>query len=80
MNPTEIKIEEDKILNKLQKYERGNYTYRFIFEGLLCSSGIISKTNVISITCNGLSEASEAIVNEKLRKTLGVINLDQIQN
>lgn len=48
----EIKIEEDKILNKLQKDQGGNCTYRFIVEGLLFSSGIKNRTNVIFITCN----------------------------
>ena len=67
-------------MNKLQKYQRENCTYRFIFQGMLISSGIKNKTNVIFITCNSLSDASEAISNRKLHKALGVRNLDQIED
>lgn len=74
-----IKI-EDKILKKLQKYQRGNYKYRFTVEGLLSSSGIKNKTNLIFTTCKSFSDASEAITNGKRYRALSVINLNQMEN
>lgn len=74
-----IKI-EDKILKKLQKYQRGNYKYRFTVEGLLSSSGIKNKTNLILTTCKSFSDASEAITNGKQYRALSVINLNQMEN
>ena len=67
-------------MNKLQKYHRGKCTCRFIIEGMLLSSGIKNKTNVIFITSNSLSDASEAIVNRNMHETLSVRNLDQIKD
>ena len=80
INPTEIKIEEDKFLKNLQKYFNKNYMHRFLVDALLFSSGITNEASVLFITCNGLSEASEAIINGKPYKLLGVIKLDQIKN
>ena len=67
-------------MNQLQKYHRGSCTCRFIVDGMLFISGIKNKTNVIFITWNSLSDASEAIANKKLHKVLGVRNLDQIKD
>ena len=61
------------ILNKI-------YIWRFLVDRLLFSSGITNKATVLFINCNGLSEASEAIINGKSYKSLGVINHDQIKN
>ena len=36
-------------------------------------------TNVIFISCNGLNDAKETLVNRKIFKTLGVININQIE-
>ena len=74
-----IKI-EDKILKKLQKYQRGNYKYRFTVEGLLSSCGIKNKTNLIFTTCKSFSDPSEEITNGKRYRALSVINLNQMEN
>ena len=37
-------------------------------------------TDVIFITCNGLSDARQALINSKLYETLGVVYLSQIKN
>ena len=61
------------ILNKI-------YIWRFLVDRLLFSSGITNKATVLFTTCNGLSKASEASINGKSYKSLGVINHDQIKN
>ena len=40
----------------------------------------MQNTNVTFITCNGLSDAREALINSKLYKTLGVVYLSRIKN
>ena len=36
-------------------------------------------TNVIFISCNGLNDAKETLVNGKIFKTLGVIDINQTE-
>ena len=47
---------------------------------LLFGTSITNSTNVIFISCNGLNDAEELLINGKLYKTIGVISLDQIDN
>ena len=79
-NPIEIKKEEDRLSRNLQKYHNKNYIYRFVIDGLLFSGGITNESNVLFIRCNDLSNISEAIINEKPHKSLGIINLEQIKH
>ena len=44
-------------------------------DGLLFSSAISTNTSTIFITSIRLNNANEALINGKLHKTLGVINL-----
>ena len=37
-------------------------------------------TNVIFVTCDGFSDAKEALINYKIYKTLGVVYLPEIKN
>ena len=39
-----------------------------------------NKTNVIFISCNSLNEVKESLINVKLYKTLGVINISEIKH
>lgn len=78
MNPVEITVDSNEIVEDLSKYKR--FTYRFLIESLLFSSNLQNDTNVIFITCNGLSDAREALINFKLYRTLGVVYLFQIKN
>ena len=50
-----------------------------MIDNLLFSSGLTNNTNVIFVSCNGLEEAKESLINGKLFKTLGVINLTEIE-
>ena len=37
-------------------------------------------TNVIFLICNGLNDARDSLINRKLYKSLGVININKIRN
>ena len=71
MNPVEIKLASNEIVEDLSKYKRFS---------LLFSSNLWNDTTIIFITCNSLSDAREALINSKLYKTLGVVYLSQIKN
>ena len=71
MNPVEIKLASNEIVEDLSKYKRFS---------LLFSSNLRNDTNIIFITCNGLSDEREALINSKLYKTLVVVYLSQIKN
>ena len=48
INPVEIKIENDKIQNMLEKYKKNSF--KFSLEGLLFSSAIKNETEKIFVT------------------------------
>ena len=78
MNLVKITVDSNEIVEDLSKYKR--FKCRFLIESLLFSSNLQNDTDVIFITCNGLSDAREALNNSKLCKTLGVVYLSQIKN
>ena len=80
LNPIEIKIEWNKILANLHKYEKGNYKYRSLVSGVLFSSRTKNYANTLFITCNGLKNTHDSIINRKVYKLLGVMSLEQIKN
>ena len=63
MNPVEITLDSNETVEDLSKYKR--FKYRFLIESLLFSSNLENDTDVIFITCNGLSDAREALINSK---------------
>ena len=71
MNPVEIKLASNEIVEDLSEYKRFS---------LLFSSNLRNDTTIIFITCNSLPDAREALINSKLYKTLGVVYLSQIKN
>ena len=71
-------LDSNEIVEDLSKHKR--FKYRFLIESLLFSSNLYNDTDVIFITCNGLLDAREALINSKLCKTLGVVHLSQIKN
>ena len=78
LNPTDARIEDNHILNVLQKHANG--TCRFLPIGLLFFSRIKNNTNQIFIVCNGLSNPRDSLINGKPYKILGVINLNNVYN
>ena len=78
LNPITITITNNDLIGYLSQSKK--YKYRLIPRGLLFDSRIINDTQVIHVTCNGLSDAKFSVLNGKIYKTLGQINLYEIQN
>ena len=57
LNPTQIKLEQDKLLKIIKNYNNKDFIYRFLVEGLTFRRGITSDASFLFITCNGLSKA-----------------------
>ena len=56
------------------------FKYGFIVDGLLLNSANSNDNNTIFITSIGLNNARQALMDDKLPKVFGVINLTQIRN
>ena len=54
LNSIEIKLEQDKLLRIIEKYNNKHLIYRFLVEGLIFSIAITNDVSVLFITCNGL--------------------------
>ena len=76
LNPVEVRITISEVSTFLSRFTRNKY--RFIVNNLLFSSELKKDTNVIFVCCNRLSEAKEALINEKFEKALGIVNISQI--
>ena len=78
LNPVNISISSDNIIQQLAKYRK--YRYRFILESLLFSSNIENDADVIFVSCDGLSNTKEALINSKLVNVLGVCYLNELKD
>ena len=78
LNPINISLNTNNGIQQLTKYNK--YRYRFALESFLFSSSFENETDVIFLTCNGLSNAKEALINSKIEKVLGVTYLSEIVN
>ena len=77
LNPLVISITSDTVIQELTKYKK--YKYRFVLESLVFISNIENDTDVIFVSCEGLSNAKEALINSKLQTVLGVCYLNEIR-
>ena len=80
LNPIAINIRDSAIQGKLSRYGTQRYKYCFIIDSLLIISLVVQDTNVIFLICNGLSDARDSLINGKLYKSLGVININEIRD
>ena len=78
LNPVDISLGDSELNAFLSRYHR-RYKYWLIINNLLFSSSVTQDTNVIFISCNGLNDAKETLVNGKIFKTLGVIDINQTE-
>ena len=69
LNPIEIKINDDRILNTLRKHK--NVYNRLTPIGILFSSSVTNDTKEIFVTCRGLNNAKVALINGKYTVYLG---------
>ena len=65
---------------KLSRYGTQQHKYHFIIDSLLISSSVIQDENVIFLICNRLNDARDSLINRKLYKNLGVININKIRD
>ena len=80
LNPIDINIHDSEIQGKLSRYGTQRYKYCFIIDSLLICSLVVQDTNVIFLICNGLNDARDSLINRKLYKGLGIINIDEIRD
>ena len=78
LNLVEITIDSNKIIETLSSYKK--YKFRIIIESLLFSTNLQNNTDIIFITCDGLTEAKITLINSKLYKKLGVVYLSAIKD
>ena len=77
LNSIYISITSDHIKPKLTNFRK--YRCRFVLESILFSSSIENETDVIFVTCDGLSNVNTTLINKNLRDTLGVCYLHEIK-
>ena len=80
LNLIEINICDSEIQGKLSRYGTQRYKYCIIVDSLLISSLVVQDTNVIFLICNGLNDERDFLINGKLYKTVGVINISEIKD
>ena len=80
LNPTEITIRDSEIQGKLSRYGTQRCKYHFIVDSLLVSSLVVQDTNVIFLICNGLNDARDSLINRKLYKSIGVVNINEVKD
>ena len=76
LNPIQIEIEDDRILNALKKYK--NVLYKTTPFGLLFPASIKSDTQQIFVTCRDLSDVKQALLDGKIYGLMAIIDLDKI--
>ena len=78
LNPIQIKINDDRILNIFKKHK--NVYYKLTTIGILFPSSITNDTEQIFVTCRALNDAKIALINGKIYNIFGLINLNKINN
>ena len=78
LNPVQIQIRDETILNQLKKYK--NVVYKITPLGMLFSASIKNDTNLIFITANNLNGVKKAILNFKTYNILAEIDVSKILN
>ena len=78
LNPIQIKIRDDTILNSLKKYK--NVAYKITPLGMLFPATITNDTNLIFVTAKNLSGVKKSILSFKANNILTEINTGKINN
>ena len=76
LNPIQIEIEDDRILNALKKYK--NVLYKTTPFGLLFPVSIKNDTQQIFVTCRELSDVKQELLDGKIYGLMAIIDLDKI--
>ena len=78
LNPMQIEIKDDIIINLLKKYK--NVVYNITPLGLLFPATVTNDTNQIFITAKELSGVKKSFLNNKVYDLLAVTDLNKITN
>ena len=78
LNPVQIQIRHDTILNQLKKYKY--VIYKITPLGLLFPASIKNDTNLIFVTANNLNGVKKSILNYKLYDIFAEIDVSEIQH
>ena len=78
LNPVSIIIENNDIINQLSRHR--NYKFRLTLNSILLSSNIKNEDQVIHLNSSSLTDARYSLINHRLLKSLGQINLNEIDN
>ena len=78
VNPIDIKFENNRIQNMLDKYARNKVWCAL--EGILFSSSVKNDTEKIFLETTRLTDAKYGLINDDFKQVIGVINLNQIEN
>ena len=79
INPIDIRMTDPEIQTKWLYYSK-KFKYRFIANSLLFRLSIKEDTKVIFITTNGLNDAKEIFINDKIFQGIGIIYISEIEN
>ena len=78
LNPLEIKINDDRILNILKKYK--NVYYKLTPLGILFPASITNDTKQIFLTWRELNDVKKLLINGKIYSLIGKIDLQKINS
>ena len=78
LNPVQIEIEDNRIINIFKKYK--NVLYKVTPLGLLFPASLKNDTRQIFITGKELSGVKKSILNGKIYDIIAIIDLNKISN
>ena len=78
LNPIQIEIEDDRIINNFKKFK--NVSYKITPLGLLFPASLKNDTKQIFITGKELNGVKKAILNGKIYDLIAIIDLNKISN
>ena len=78
LNPIQVEIKDDNIINLLKKYK--NVVYKITPIGLLFPASLTNDTTQVFVLGKNLSGVKKSILNEKIFDILAVIDLNKINN
>ena len=76
LNPIQIKIEDDRVLNMLKIHE--NVTYKLTPLGILFPASIKNDKYQVFITCRKLNKVKKALINSKIYNFVVIIDLKKL--
>ena len=78
LNPIQIKIEDERVLNMLKKHK--NVTYKLTPLEILFPASIKNDTEQVFITGRKLNKVKKAQINSKIYDLIGIIDLKKVNN